>query len=119
MMKILTSEKAIILVMTVILFAMSYYINISTIIISTLSFLILMEAVRTVYDYVVLEEHKINVEYIIDGGVLFTIRELFVGLLMLKTTLILGLIITFVSVLVMGSLIYYKVNLRKIKGKDK
>jgi len=102
------SPKFYILIVTALLFSMSYWFGISIIIIDTLSFLILMEIVRTIWDYIDNPEHRVKVRYIIDGGILFTIRELFVGLLMMKTSLELALVIVLIAIIVMGSLIFFR-----------
>ena len=64
-----------------------------------MSFLILLEVVRTIYEYLVNSNHRIKLRYIIDGSILFGIRELFVGWITIKTDLILGLILVFVSII--------------------
>ena len=108
MKDILKSEKFIILLITMIIFSFSYFENISTIIIHTMSFLILLEVVRTIYEYLVNSNHRIKLRYIIDGSILFGIRELFVGWITIKTDLILGLILVFVSIILIGILIFFR-----------
>ena len=49
-----------------------------------MSFLVLLEAVRSVVSFVLDESHKIKLRYVIDGAILFGVRELFVGWVMLK-----------------------------------
>ena len=106
---ILTKEnKVIILVITGVLFSLSYFFGIAAIIINVMSFLILMEAVRTVWEYVTNPEHRIKVRYIIDSAILFGVREIFVGWVMLKTNLELGLLIMFVSFIGVGVLLKYR-----------
>ena len=47
-----------------------------------------LEIVRTIYEYIISDNHRVKVRYIIDGAILFGIRELFVGWVMLKTNYI-------------------------------
>jgi len=94
--------------MTCILFSLSYFIPIAEIIIMSLSFVILMEVVRTIYEYIANDNHRVKVRYIIDGSILFSLREFFVGLVMLKTSLILGIIIVSVSLISTGALVFYR-----------
>lgn len=108
MKDIIKSEKFIILLITIIIFSFSYFEDISTIIIHTMSFLILLEVVRTIYEYLVNHNHRIKLRYIIDGAILFGIRELFVGWITIKTDLILGLILVVVSIILIGILIYFR-----------
>jgi len=68
----------------------------------------LLEVTRTIYDYTVRPVNRVKVRYIIDGGILFAIRELFVGMVMMKTSLYLALIIIGMSLIVMGVLIYFR-----------
>lgn len=108
MNEILKSQKILILVITGIIFSTSYWFDISTIIINAMSFLILLEVIRTIYEYIVNENHRIKLRYIIDGAILFGIRELFVGWIMLKQDMILGSIIVFISIVAIGVLIYFR-----------
>lgn len=120
MKKITESSKFIIVILTSILFSLSYFFGITKIIISVLSFLILMEIVRTIYDYITNPTHRVKMRYIIDGGILFGMRELFVGWIMLKSTetiimfsvniptALIGICIMLVSLLAIGILIFYR-----------
>jgi uncharacterized membrane protein (DUF373 family) len=108
MKQMVDGTKIGIFIITALLFGLSYYVGVSVVIIQTLSFLILMEIVRTIYEYVINPEHRVKVRYIIDGGILFGMRELFVGWVMLKTNLMLSLIIMSVSLIVIGALIFYR-----------
>jgi uncharacterized membrane protein (DUF373 family) len=76
--------------------------------IKAMSFLIMLEITRTIYEYIVNPSHRIKLRFIIDGAILFGIRELFVGWIMLKTDLMLGGIITGVSLFIIGVLIWYR-----------
>lgn len=102
------SQKLLIFIITLIIFSVSYWFDISTIIINVMSFLILLEVIRTIYEYVVNPHHRIKLRYIIDGAILFGIRELFVGWIMLKQDFIIGSIIVFVSIFLIGILIYFR-----------
>ena len=116
------SSKIVIFLLTLGLFGLSYFVGIATVIIQTLSFLILMEIVRTIYDYLTKPEHRVKIRYIVDGGILFGMRELFVGWVMLKSstlsgivlfgfaipTALLGLIIMIISLLTIGALIFFR-----------
>ena len=120
MKEALDSTKIAIFFITLGLFSLSYFFSISTIIIQVLSFLILMEIVRTIYDYITHPEHRVKMRYIIDGGILFGMRELFVGWIMLKSTTsvtlfgilipnaLVGFVIMAISILVVGVLIFYR-----------
>jgi uncharacterized membrane protein (DUF373 family) len=67
-----------------------------------------METVRTIYDYVFKDEHRIKIRYVVDGGILFGFRELFVGWIMIKTDLFLGIIIMVISLISIGVLFYFR-----------
>ena len=90
------------------LFSLSYYFPISTIIIKTLSFLILLEVVRAIYEYATNSEHRIKVRYVIDGAILFGVRELFVAWVMLKTDIDKASIMMTLSIAAIGILILYR-----------
>ena len=102
------SQKLLIFIITLIIFSASYWFDISTIIINVMSFLILLEVIRTIYEYVVNPNHRLKLRYIIDGAILFGIRELFVGWIMLKQDFIIGSIIVFISIILIGILIYFR-----------
>jgi len=116
------SSKLIVFMITSILFGLSYFIGVTKIIIGALSFLILLEIIRTIYDYITKPEHRVKVRYIVDGGILFGMRELFVGWIMLKSNTLsgiiffgsnipaalIGLFIMSISLLVIGILIFYR-----------
>jgi uncharacterized membrane protein (DUF373 family) len=109
MKEFLNSPKILIIILTIILFGVSYFTGMANVIIYTLNFLILVEIVRTIVDYINNPEHRIKIRYIIDSGILFSIRELFVGMVMMKTpALALSLIIIITSMLVLGGLIFYR-----------
>lgn len=122
MNKIKDNPKALILILTIALFSLSYFVSIATIIIQTLNFLILMEIIRTIIDYIQRPEHRVKLRYIIDGAILFGIRELFVGWIMLKSTThvllfginlpsaVIGIIIMIISLITIGILIFYRVK---------
>lgn len=82
--KLQDNEQIVIVVISGILFSLINFYDISTIIIYTMSFLVLLEAVRSVVSFVLDESHKIKLRYVIDGAILFGVRELFVGWVMLK-----------------------------------
>jgi len=113
MKKMIDSPKCLILILTSILFATSYWFDISQIIIMSLSFMILLEVVRTIYEYIVNPNHRVKMRYVIDGAILFGIRELFVGWVMLKTDLTMGLVIFGISILAIGILIFYRYKVIK------
>ena len=88
--KLYESNKFIILIFTVILFIIGLYIGMSEILIYALNFLLLMEIVRTIVEYVIDDSHRIKMRYIIDSAIVFGIREIFVAWLMLKSDLLIG-----------------------------
>jgi len=122
MKRIIDNTKIVIFLITLGLFGLSYFVGIATVIIQTLSFLILLEIVRTIYDYIIKPEHRVKIRYIIDGGILFGMRELFVGWVMLKSgelsalivmgyvvpMAVIGLSIMIISGLTIGALIFYR-----------
>lgn len=122
MKKIYNSEKIYTVLITLLLFCVSYFIGLPEIIILSLSFLILLEIVRTIHDYIVNETHRIKIRYVIDSAILFGVRELFVGWVMLKSTgnfsmnsfnmpySLLGLSIMVISLLSIGTLIFFRVK---------
>ena len=67
-----------------------------------------MEVIRTIYEYIFNDEHKVNLKYVMDGGVLFGIRELFVGWVMIKTDPVSAVMIMSVSLITIGALIFYR-----------
>lgn len=108
-MKVLKNKSNVfILLISLVLFGISYFVGIATVIIGSMSFLILMETIRTIYEYVVNDEHRIKIRYVVDGGILFGFRELFVGWVMIKTSIILGLIIMIASIITIGILFFYR-----------
>jgi uncharacterized membrane protein (DUF373 family) len=112
--KVIKSDKVIVLLFTAILFGVGLKFGIAVTMISAMSFLIMMEIVRTIYEYIVTPEHRMKLRYIIDGAILFGIRELFVGWIMLKTDLNLGGIISGVSLTIIGILIWYRKQVMEI-----
>ena len=122
MTQMLNNTKIVIFLLTLGLFSVSYFVGIASVIIQTLSFLILLEIVRTIYDYIARPEHRVKMRYIIDGGILFGMRELFVGWVMLKSSTLsgiisfgfavpsalLGLIIMIISLVTIGALIFFR-----------
>lgn len=99
-----TKSKIIIVALTSVISSLSYFIPIANIIIWVLSFLILLEAVRVTYEYIVYQENRIKLRYLIDGAIVFGVRELFVGWAMLKTDTILGAVIMGISLVAVGIL---------------
>lgn len=97
-----------IILITSMLFLFSIKYDITDIIISALSFLILMEAVRAIIEYMTNKEHRIHIRYIFDGAILFGIRELFVGWLMIKTDTVLGIIIMVSSLITIGVVLLFR-----------
>jgi len=97
-------------------------VGIASVIIYSLSFLILLEIIRTIVDYIIKSEHRVKIRYIIDGGLLFGMRELFVGWVMLKVpgtsgiilgtfivpSALLGLVIMTISLISIGILINFR-----------
>jgi len=118
----LRSSKLLILIITSIIFSLSYFVGIASVIIYSLSFLILLEIIRTIVDYIIKSEHRVKIRYIIDGGLLFGMRELFVGWVMLKVpgtsgiilgtfivpSALLGLVIMTISLISIGILINFR-----------
>ncbi len=103
-----TSPKLLILVGALLVFSTSFWFSTTDIILNLLNFLIILEIVRTIWDYVVKDEHIIKIRFIIDGAILFCIRELFVGLTMMKVDIILSGLITLLSLLTIGALVFYR-----------
>lgn len=91
-----------------ILFVVGYYIGFAEVMIGLFTFLIIMEIVRTIYEYMFNPESRMKVRYIIDSAIFFGIRESFVGWLMLKTNLELGLVIMVVSIMATGAFIFFR-----------
>lgn len=103
------TDLMLVLFITLILYSIGLYTqNLSAVILDTLLFLILLEFVRTIRDYAFTKKHIIRVDYILDAGVLFGLRELFTGWLMLKTDLIVGVFIMLLSVVTTGILLFYR-----------
>ena len=102
------SPKFLILVGALLVFSTSFWFSTTDIILNLLNFLIILEIVRTIWDYVVKDEHIIKIRFIIDGAILFCIRELFVGLTMMKVDIILSGLITLLSLLTIGALVFYR-----------
>jgi len=96
------------LIISILLFSLVYFFSIAKIIVYTLSFLILLESVRTIYDFVFEEQHRIKLRYLIDGAILFGLRELFVGWVMIKTDTKIGLIIMIVSLFSIFTLLLFR-----------
>lgn len=105
---IFKSEKIGLFLFTLLIYSLSYFYDISIIIINTMSFLILLEVVRTIHEYITNESHRIKLRYIIDGAILFGIRELFVGWIMIKQEFLLALLIMSASIITIGILIYFR-----------
>ena len=103
-----TSPKFFILVGALMVFSTSLWFKTTDIIINLLNFLIILEIVRTIWDYVVKDGHIIKIRFILDGAILFCIRELFVGLTMMKADIILSSFITCLSLLTIGALVFYR-----------
>ena len=120
MKMILKSPKITVIFITTLLYSLSYFIPIGEIIISSFNFLILMEVVRTTYEYMVNPSHRVKMRFVIDSAILFGIRELFVGWVMLKSTevmmilglgipsALIGLAIMIISMITIGALIFYR-----------
>jgi len=108
MERLFYSDKVLVVIFTIILFGLGLNFGIAETMISAMSFLIMMEIVRTIYEYIVNPEHRVKMRYIIDSAILFGIRELFVGWIMLKTNLILGLIIAVISIFFTWILIKFR-----------
>jgi len=68
-----------------------------------------MEVVRTIYEYLTNNQHRIKVRYVIDGAILFGIRELFVGWVMLKENQEKGMLIMSLSFIGIFILIMYRI----------
>lgn len=113
MKKILIKENFHILLISLLLFSSFIYFGIANVIIYALSFLILVEIIRTIYDFVFKDNNRIKLRYIIDGGILFGMRELFVGWVMLKTDLFTALAIMITSIITIGILLYYRIKVIK------
>ena len=75
--------------------------------------LILMEIIRTIYEYISEPHNRMKVRYIVDSAIFFGFRELFVGWLMLKTNLALGLVIMGVSLLALAMIIFFRTKVIK------
>ena len=89
--------------------------NLHEIILSTLLFLILLEFVRTICDFAFSEQHIIRVVYSIDAAILFGIRELFTGWLLLKTDLFGAITIIAISTTLLFFLFILRVKSQDFK----
>jgi len=101
------SSKFLILFITSIIFGLGLYFGID-VLLKVLSFLILLELVRTIYEFIVKEDHRIKIRYVIDGAIVFVVHELFVGLLLLKKDLLTGGGIVGITILCLSALISYR-----------
>ncbi len=78
-----------------------------------MSFLVLLEAVRTIFDFILNDKHNIKLRYVIDGAILFGIRELFVGWVMMKNDFNHGLMLSSASFFLILGLIIVRIILMK------
>jgi uncharacterized membrane protein (DUF373 family) len=106
--RLVDSPKLIILFLSLSVFSLSYFFTLTQIILNLLSFLIMLEIIRTIWDYLVKDNHIIKIRFIIDGAILFCIRELFVGLTMMKEEIITAVLITLLSLFTIGALVFYR-----------
>ncbi len=107
-LSIYSSSKFGILVLAIISMMMSYWIQIEIIIIGLLSFLILLEIIRTIWEYIVADDHRIKMRYLIDSGLVFGLRELYVAWVMLKTDMYEGMLISLFSAFLIWLLIRFR-----------
>lgn len=87
--------------------------TINMVILHTLEFLILFEIVRAIAEFILNKENRIKMRYIIDSAILFSIRELYVGLVELHTNLQMGAALTGISLVALGALIFFRTKLVK------
>lgn len=113
--------------LTAILFGYGLYIDdINSVILHTLEFLILFEIVRAMAEFILNKQNRVKMRYIIDSAILFSIRELYVGLVEIHNdtmitfsifgyefTMLLGIIMTFVSLTAIGALVFIRTKLVK------
>ena len=109
----ISTSKIPVVLLALLLFGLTYWFKPTDIILHTLSFLVLLEIVRTVYEYTIKPNHRIKLRYMLDGAILFSIRELFIGLTLIKNDLSTGLIISGASMGVIGLLIAYRIQVIK------
>lgn len=110
---IYNSSKFIIFIISGLIGIISFYFGVSIVMLSMLNFLIFLEITRTIYEYIVEDGHRIKMRFLIDGAILFGIRELFVGWVLIKNNLDLGLILMGISLLTVGILILYRIAIIK------
>jgi len=103
----------IVLIITSILMSLSYFYSTSQIIIMSLNFLILMEVVKTILEYLQHDQHRVKLRYVIDGAILFGIRELFVAWVMMKTNFEKSIHIISLSVVIISILVILRIILIK------
>lgn len=109
-----TLFTVILLLTTGVLFAYGQYTNDMThVILHTLEFLILFEIVRALTEFILSNNNRIKLRYIVDSAFLFAVRELYVGLVEIHTNIVLGLVITGVSLVGMGALVFLRTKLVK------
>lgn len=89
------------------------YSTINNTILHTLEFLILFEIIRAIAEFILNKENRIKMRYIIDSAILFSIRELYVGLVELHTNLQIGAALTGISLVSLGALIFFRTKLVK------
>ncbi len=107
------TQQALVVAITLVLFSAIIFFDISTIIIYTMSFLVLLEAVRTIFDFILNDKHHIRLRYVIDGAILFGIRELFVGWVMMKNSFQSGVMLSAASFILILGLIIVRIILMK------
>jgi len=112
-MKIFKNTPLIVLIITTFLICLNYFYSTSQIILMSLNFLILMEIIKTILEYLYYEQHRVKLRYVIDGAILFGIRELFVAWVMMKTNYDKSLHIIGVSIIIISILIFLRIILIK------
>ena len=85
----------------------------ANVLIYSFTFLIMMEVVRTIYEYIFHPHSRMKIRYIVDASIFFGFRELFVGWLMLKTELELGIIIMLISLITLCIVIFLRTKVIK------
>jgi len=100
---------------TAILFIIGFFVpgGHANVLIYSFTFLIIMEVVRTIYEYIFKPHSRMKIRYIVDGAIFFGFRELFVGWLMLKTDLAVGTAIMALSLVGLCVVVFLRTKVIK------
>jgi len=110
------NKTTITIILGLMIFSLSYWIDLAVLMIKLLSLLIIFEIMRTIIEYITLDEHRIKIRYVIEGAIIFGIREFFVGWVMIKKDLFLGSAIMILSAF--GIWFFMKQRSKSIKQEE-